>query len=90
MSLIYLVLALIRQYQLVPLEKLGEFQLECEDWEKTAVPSNTKDKVKQMYGKLHYGQYGIVVRMLMPFAFLWLRKEIADFEKGEQESLFDD
>ena len=89
MTLIYMFLNLMRQFQLMPPEKVGEFQLECEEWEKTAVRTNTEDSVKKGYGDLHYGKYGIVFRMLMPVIYLFVRKYLVDYEKGDDESLLD-
>ena len=88
MTFFELILNILRQFQLIAPDKLKDLSFEADKWEETATPINSDDKFKQLYGKLHQGEYGLLVRMVvMPILYFYLRIELKNMEKGTEEEL---
>ena len=81
MNLIDVILELIKQFSLVPTEKQRQLRADCEAWEGTAV-EDSDNKSKALYAKAHKG---IGLRLALPFAFFYLRKEFSSVEKEEED-----
>lgn len=85
MKLFGVILKLIQTLSLTSSEDFQQLSVDVKEWESTAT-EKSDDKIKVMYAKLHKG---VFARLLMPFAFFFVLKELKRLMSGEEPDVFE-
>ena len=70
---------MIKQFSLASSDQQRILHKDCDAWRDTAT-EDSDNKGKSLYAKAHKG---IALRLMLPFAFFYLRKEFSTIEKEE-------
>ncbi|GAB5563358.1 MAG: hypothetical protein Wins2KO_04210 [Winogradskyella sp.] len=85
MKLFGVILKLIQSFTLTNSEDFQQLSVDVQEWESTAV-EDSDNKVKALYAKLHKG---VFLRLLMPFVFFFVAKEMKKMLSGNDEDIFE-
>lgn len=86
MTIIDLILNIIRQFGLVGVDKLRDLTAECDEFEKSA-SDKSENQFKKKFAAIHYGEYGLAVRLFIPIVYFFLRAELSAMEKTDDDIL---
>lgn len=85
MKLFGVILKLIETLGLTSSQDYNQLNVDVKDWEAQCV-EDSDDKMKQMYYKLHKG---VFARLLMPFLYFFMLKEVRNLMSPPSEDVFE-
>ncbi len=86
MNLFHVMLKLIHTLTLTDQNSYNQLTVDVKEWEATCV-EDSPDKMKALYAKIHKG---VLIKLLMPFAYFFLLKWVRDIQNPNPDNFLED